>query len=114
MHDIYSTVDIFSSLKDVLLQPTVEAAVIATPAETHFILAREALLSSKHVFVEKPMTLTEKDAEELIDLAASRNLILMVGHLLQYHPAFVRLKQIASDGELGRINYIYSHRMTSP
>jgi UDP-2-acetamido-3-amino-2,3-dideoxy-glucuronate N-acetyltransferase len=61
--------------------------------------------------VEKPMTLTEKDAEELIDLAASRNLILMVGHLLQYHPAFVRLKQIASDGELGRINYIYSHRL---
>ncbi|HQH06034.1 MAG TPA: Gfo/Idh/MocA family oxidoreductase [Smithellaceae bacterium] len=111
VHDLYPTVDIFSSLKDVLLQPTVEAVVIATPAETHFILAREALLSGKHVFVEKPMTLTEKDAEELIELAADRNLILMVGHLLQYHPAFVRLKQIASDGELGRINYIYSHRL---
>ncbi|MBP7764797.1 MAG: Gfo/Idh/MocA family oxidoreductase [Syntrophaceae bacterium] len=111
MHELYPAVDIFSSLKDVLVKPTVEAVVIATPAETHFILAREALLSGKHVFVEKPMTLTEKDAEELIDLAENRKAILMVGHLLQYHPAFVRLKQIASDGELGRINYIYSHRL---
>ncbi len=106
-----SFLQVLPSLKDVLSHPKLEAVVIATPAETHFLLAREALLSGKHVFVEKPMTLTEKDAEELIALATKQNLILMVGHLLQHHPVFVKLKQIASDGELGRINYIYSHRL---
>lgn len=108
---LYPSCEVYPSLKDVLSLPDVEAAVIATPAETHFVLAREALLSGKHVFVEKPMTLTEKDAEELIALADQNRRILMVGHLLQHHPVFVKLKQIASEGELGRIHYIYSHRL---
>ena len=111
MRKLYPSCEFYPSLKDVLSHPKVEAVVIATPAETHFLLAREALLSGKHVFVEKPMTLTEKDAEELIALAKEHNLILMVGHLLQHHPVFVKLKQIASAGELGRIHYIYSHRL---
>jgi len=111
MHKLYPSCDVYPSQKEILSHPNIEAVVIATPAETHFLLAREALLSGKHVFVEKPMTLTEKDAEELIALAAEHGLTLMVGHLLQHHPVFVKLKQIASDGELGRINYIYSHRL---
>ena len=111
MRKLYPSCEFYPSLKDVLSHPKVEAVVIATPAETHFLLAREALLSGKHVFVEKPMTLTEKDAEELIALAKEHNLILMVGHLLQHHPVFLKLKQIASAGELGRIHYIYSHRL---
>lgn len=111
MRKLYPSCDCYASLKDVLSHPKIEAVVIATPAETHFLLAREALLSGKHVFVEKPMTLTEKDAEELIALATKQNLILMVGHLLQHHPVFVKLKQIASAGKLGRIHYIYSHRL---
>ena len=111
MRKLYPSCDFYTSLKEVIHQKNIEAIVIATPAETHFLLAREALLSGKHVFVEKPMTLTEKDAEELIALAAKHSLILMVGHLLQYHPAFVKIKQMASAGELGRINYIYSHRL---
>jgi UDP-2-acetamido-3-amino-2,3-dideoxy-glucuronate N-acetyltransferase len=111
MQKLYPSCEFHSSLKDVIHHKNIEAVVIATPAETHFLLAREALLSGKHVFVEKPMTLTEKDAEELISLAAKHHLILMVGHLLQHHPIFVKLKQIVSNGELGRINYIYSHRL---
>jgi len=88
-----------------------DGVVIATPAETHYTLAREALLADKHVYVEKPLVLDEAEGEELIDLALERKRVLMVGHLLQYHPAFVRLKGLASKGDLGRINYIHSHRL---
>ncbi len=109
--ELYPSCETCISLKDVISRKDIDGIVIATPAETHFLLAREALMSGKHVFVEKPMTLTEKDAEELIALAAKHKLILMVGHLLQYHPAFVKIKQLATAGELGRINYIYSHRL---
>lgn len=84
---------------------------LATPAETHFYLAREAILAGKHVYVEKPLTLEEEDAEELIKLAADSKRVLMIGHLLHYHPGFIKLKELAATGELGRINYIYSHRL---
>jgi UDP-2-acetamido-3-amino-2,3-dideoxy-glucuronate N-acetyltransferase len=99
------------ALNDVLGRADIEGVAIATPAETHFTLAREALLAGKHVYVEKPLVLLESQAVELINLAQEQKLTLMVGHLLQYHPAFVRLKELASAGELGRINYIYSHRL---
>jgi UDP-2-acetamido-3-amino-2,3-dideoxy-glucuronate N-acetyltransferase len=111
MRELYTSCDFYSSLKDVLSRDDIAGVAIATPAETHFLLAREALLSWKHVFVEKPLTLSEKDAIELIALAQKNNLVLMVGHLLQYHSAFIKLKQLVSNGELGRINYIYSHRL---
>ena len=107
----YPNVDTCLTLSDVLSRPEVQGVAIATPAETHYRIAREALLSGKHVFVEKPLVLHEKEAEELIRLAADQHLILMVGHLIQYHPSFEKLKQLASAGELGRINYIYSHRL---
>ena len=99
------------AFNDLLLEEDIRAVAIATPAETHFSLAREALLAGKHVFVEKPLVLDESEAESLIAMAKERNLILMVGHLLQYHPVFHRLNELASTGELGRINYIYSHRL---
>jgi UDP-2-acetamido-3-amino-2,3-dideoxy-glucuronate N-acetyltransferase len=98
-------------LNDVLARDDIAGVVIATPAETHYTLAREALLAGKHVYVEKPLVLDEQEGEELIALAHERKRVLMVGHLLQYHPVFVRLKELASKGELGRINYIYSHRL---
>ena len=85
--------------------------VIATPAETHYTIAREVLLAGKHVFVEKPFVLDEKEAMDLTSMAETNGLVLMVGHVLQYHPVFVRLKELADSGELGRINYIYSHRL---
>ena len=89
----------------------IDGVVIATPAETHFPIAREALLANKHVYVEKPLVLDEEEAVELIRLAKERDRILMVGHLLQYHPIFLKLKKLCLNGELGRINYIYSNRL---
>ncbi|MEW5733268.1 MAG: Gfo/Idh/MocA family oxidoreductase [Thermodesulfobacteriota bacterium] len=107
----YPGVSVSMALADVLSRPDVDGLAIATPAETHFRLAREALLAGKHVFVEKPLTLDESEAAQLIALAGERGLTLMVGHLLQYHPVFVALKEMAARGDLGRINYIYSHRL---
>lgn len=99
------------SLSDALRRDDIQAVAIATPAETHFAIAREALLAGKHAYVEKPLVLDEDQGRELIELARERGLVLMVGHLLQYHPAFITLKRMAAAGELGRINYIYSHRL---
>ena len=107
----YPQVGTCLALNEVLSREDLRGVVIATPAETHFDLVRESLLAGKHVYVEKPLVLKEEQAEELIALARERRLTLMVGHLLQYHPAFVRLKELADSGELGRINYIYSHRL---
>lgn len=107
----YSGVDVCSNLKDVLARSDVQGVVIATPAETHYAMAREALLAGKHVFIEKPMALKEENGQELIQLAADKHLVCMIGHLLQYHPAFLKLKDLISKGELGRMNYIYSHRL---
>ncbi len=99
------------ALTDVLSRSDIGGVAIATPAETHFNIARESLLAGKHVYVEKPLVLREDEGQELIELAQKRDLVLMVGHLLQYHPVFIRLKELAHAGELGRINYIYSNRL---
>ena len=107
----YQNLETCLAFGDVLNHPDIDGIVISTPAETHFNLAQEALLSGKHVFVEKPMALSEDEGRELIALAKERKKILMVGHLLQYHPVFIGLKELALSGELGRINYIYSHRL---
>lgn len=107
----YPGVDTCLALNDVLARPDITGVAIATPAETHFDIAREVILSGRHLYVEKPLVLREDEAGELIDLARSRSLVLMVGHLLHYHPVFSRLKELAASGELGRINYIYSHRL---
>jgi UDP-2-acetamido-3-amino-2,3-dideoxy-glucuronate N-acetyltransferase len=109
--DQYPKLETCLALNDVLRRKDIEGIVIATPAETHYSLAREALLSGKHVYVEKPLVLDEKQAEELIDLSLQQDRILMVGHLLQYHPVFLHLKNMVATGEMGRVNYIYSHRL---
>jgi len=107
----YPDVETCFALNEVLSRHDIKGVVIATPAETHHTIAREILLAGKHVFVEKPFVLDEKEAEHLTNLAESTGLVLMVGHVLQYHPVFVRLKELADSGELGRINYVYSHRL---
>lgn len=99
------------AFSEALRDPSITAVAVATPAETHYAIAREALLAGKGLFVEKPLVLEESQAKELIALAEERGLTLMVGHLLRYHPAFVKLKALAATGELGKINYIYSHRL---
>jgi UDP-2-acetamido-3-amino-2,3-dideoxy-glucuronate N-acetyltransferase len=89
----------------------IDAVVIATPAETHYKLAYRALLADKDTYVEKPLALRCEEADKLAGLAENQGRILMVGHLLEFHPAIVRLNQLIEDGELGRIEYIYSNRL---
>jgi UDP-2-acetamido-3-amino-2,3-dideoxy-glucuronate N-acetyltransferase len=90
----------------------VTGVVLSVPAEMHYEFAKRALLAGKHVFVEKPLALKLSQAEELVGLAADKRQILMVGHLMQYHPAFRKLKRLVEDGALGRIYYIYSNRLS--
>ena len=85
--------------------------VIATPAETHFNLAKKVIMSGKHVLVEKPMTLSINEAEELIDLAVHYRVNLMVGHVLLFHPAISKIKEMISRGDIGKPQYIYSNRL---
>lgn len=101
----------YRSFGDVLADPSVPAVAIATPAETHANLVREALLAGKDVCVEKPLCLSVETGESLVQLAHAQGRILMVGHLLWYHPAVLRLKELLDNGELGRIQYIYSNRL---
>lgn len=96
---------------EILADPTIPGVAIAAPAELHYRLAREAMEAGKDVFVEKPVALAVADAEALCELAQSRGRVLMVGHLLQYHPAFLALKQLIADGGLGRLRYVYSTRL---
>lgn len=91
--------------------PSADAVAIATPAENHFELARKSLSAGKHVFVEKPLALTVDEGKELVDLAEQNQLVLMVGHILQYHQAVIKLKELVDNGELGKIQYLYSNRL---
>lgn len=89
----------------------VDSVVIATPAVSHYQLVKKALILNKDVFVEKPLALTFNEGRELLKLAESKMKILMVGHLLEYHPAIKKLKRMIDGGELGQIYYIYSNRL---
>lgn len=97
---------------DAAFDSPVEGVVIATPAETHFEVTRRALLAGKHVFVEKPLALTYEEGAELVRLAERLRRTLMVGHVLEYHPAIVRLHELVRSGELGKVQYIYSNRLS--
>jgi UDP-2-acetamido-3-amino-2,3-dideoxy-glucuronate N-acetyltransferase len=99
------------SLEEVLADPAIEGVMIAAPAHLHYDLAVRVIEAGKDVYVEKPLTLTTGDGRKLVALAQERGRLLMVGHLLQYHPAFIRLKELAAAGEFGRIVNIYSHRL---
>ncbi len=107
----YPEVEIYTNIEAVLHHPDIPAVIIATPAPTHAQLALQALEASKDVLVEKPMAMTVAEGEKLVTVAQQQNRILMVGHVLEYHPAFCKLKQLVKEGALGRIQYIYSHRL---
>ena len=100
-----------SEFNDALESDDIKAVAIATPAETHFELAAAALNAGKDVFVEKPLALQANKGEQLNDLAQELGRVLMVGHLLEYHPAVVRLHELINTGKLGNVNYIYSNRL---
>jgi predicted dehydrogenase len=95
---------------DLLEDASVQAIVIATPVLTHADLARRALTAGKHVFVEKPPALSGAEADELVTLAEEQDLVLLPGHLLLYHPAVAKLRELIDSGELGEILYIYGNR----
>lgn len=95
-----------------VLESDVQGVVIAAPAARHFALAHAVLKKKKHVFVEKPLSLEPEEARTLCQVAQDRQKVLMVGHLLQYHPAFLALKDFVAKGGIGKLQYIYSHRLS--
>lgn len=107
----YPDCTFYYRINELLDDPGIGAVVIATPAETHGSVVRSALNADKDVFVEKPLCLSTSEAQELVALAEKNERILMVGHLLWYHPAVLKLKEVVDNGELGRIQYIYSNRL---
>jgi UDP-2-acetamido-3-amino-2,3-dideoxy-glucuronate N-acetyltransferase len=107
----YRGIKVTTSFKEILVDHEIKAVAIATPARTHYELAKAALEADRDVFVEKPLALTVREGEELVALAQKRDKVLMVGHILIYHPAVMRLRDLIGQGELGRIQYIYSNRL---
>ncbi len=100
-----------ASVDDLLNDPKLDAVIVATTAPSHFELGKRVLLAGKDLYVEKPFTLSVRDARELIELAEANDRIIMVGHLLEYHPVVVRLKEMIDEGYLGDIRYVYSQRL---
>lgn len=110
--EIDPNVEVISSVDRVFAASDVRGVVIATPAETHYELARQALEAGKDVLVEKPLALTYEQGAHLVRLAEDNALVLMVGHVLEYHPAIQRLLELVRAGELGKVQYIYSNRLS--
>ena len=106
----YPAARVTGEFDDLLAADDVDAVVIATPVPTHYPLARAALDAGKHVFVEKPPAMRAAEMEELIGLAEARGRVLMPGHLLLYHPAVQKLKELVDDGELGEVLVVYGNR----
>jgi UDP-2-acetamido-3-amino-2,3-dideoxy-glucuronate N-acetyltransferase len=100
-----------NDLETVLSDPQTQGVVIAAPAAQHFVLARKCMMAGKDVYAEKPLALKAEEGRELVQLAAKAKRILMVGHILEYHPAVRELQRLISAGELGNIQYIYSSRL---
>lgn len=107
----YEGIRFESDYAKLLSDPSVDAVVLATPAVMHYKMAKAALEAGKDVLVEKPLAVDINHGEELVKLAESNGRILMVGHILRYHPAILKLKQLIKDGVLGKINYLYSNRL---
>ncbi|MBM4312006.1 MAG: oxidoreductase [Deltaproteobacteria bacterium] len=108
----YSDIEVTTRYEEILRDKEIKGVVIALPAEMHYDYAAKALRHGKDVFVEKPLALKVDQAAELCDIADKEDRILMVGHLLRYHSAFIKLQELIESGELGRIQYIYSNRLS--
>ncbi len=107
----YPDIEVVTDYEKILDDSNLSGVMIATPAATHYKIAKEVLLKDKHVFVEKPLSVNLNDAEELVLLAKKRHMKLMVGHILQYHPAIKKIKDMVFSGELGKIYYLFSNRL---
>jgi predicted dehydrogenase len=106
----YPQTKLTGELEDLLEDPELDAIVVATPAVTHYELAKRALEAGKHVLVEKPPALSGAAAEDLVAIAEARGVVLMPGHLLLYHPAVQEVKELVDGGELGDVLCVYSNR----
>jgi predicted dehydrogenase len=106
----YPNARMYDNFDDLLADDAVSAIVIATPVPTHYALARSALAAGRHVLVEKPPAMRAPEIDELVAIAAERDLVLMPGHLLLYHPGIRKLKQLIDDGELGDVLCLYGNR----
>jgi UDP-2-acetamido-3-amino-2,3-dideoxy-glucuronate N-acetyltransferase len=107
----YENVKFCLDYGSVLSDPSVHAVALATPAISHYEMAKAALKAGKDVLVEKPLSIDVGHGEELVELARAQGRILMVGHILRYHPAILKLQELVQDGTLGKINYLYSNRL---
>ena len=107
----YPRARVTADYAELLADPGLDAVVIATPVPTHYALAKEALEAGKHVLVEKPPAMKGSEMDELVVLAAERDLVLMPGHLLLYHPGVLKLKQLIDAGELGEVLYACAERV---
>ncbi len=108
----YPDVRTTMNYSDLLADSETQGIIVATPAVSHFHFAEQALRAGKDVYVEKPLALEVEHARILVELAREHQRILMVGHLLQYHPGFIRLKELVASGELGKLQYLYSNRLS--
>ena len=106
----YPYVETFKSL-DKSLENNFDGFIIATPAETHFKLAKEIINNKKDLLVEKPLTLSIEESETLVKLSKENNVNLMVGHVLLFHPAIIKIKELIDSGKIGKLQYIYSNRL---
>lgn len=100
------------TMEEILADPEIAAIATAAPAPLHKDITLKALDAGKHVFVEKPIALTQEDGEAMRDRARETGLTLMVGHVLQYHPAYRRLRELVAEGAIGPLRYVYSNRMS--
>ena len=106
----YKYIKLHSSLEDALLT-NYDGYVIATPAKTHSELAKQIIIAKKDVLIEKPMTLSIKDSEDLVILSKKMKVNILVGHVLLFHPAIKKIKKLISRGDIGSLQYIYSNRL---
>src|SRR5664280_660176 len=112
MTKTYPDVAVTDDISMVLKDADIKGIVIAAPAALHYDIAEKVLHVGKHVFVEKPLSLNRADGEKLVRLAADSKKILFVGHILHYHAAVIRLKEMIKNGKIGRLQYIYSRRLS--
>ena len=108
---LYPSINVVGDMNEILNNPEITAVAVVTPSHTHYKIVKTMLEAGKHVYVEKPISTVAKEAKDLMDLANEKGLVLMVGHLLLYHPAVNRLKMMIDAGELGDIVYAQSDRL---
>lgn len=111
VNEVSVHIKFISEINEIIYDETVKAVIVASPAETHFEITKALLLRGKNVLVEKPITLNSDEAKILNKIAEENNLILMVGHLLLFHPGILKIKDYLDLGKLGKLQYIYSNRL---